>query len=93
MRGARFFFTLVASFALALGFWMVGSISRGCSDMQYYFASSFTVVFSVLNSAYKIDYFIDNTRPIYPLVVTTGLSFIRYLWIKARTHLICLWDH
>lgn len=87
--GARFLFALVASFALALGFWMVGSISRRLRDMQYYFASSFTVVFSVANSAYKIDYFIDNTRPIYPLVVTTGLSFIRYLWIKARTHLIC----
>ena len=87
--GVRFVIASVGAILFSLGFWMVASCSRLVTRMQYYFASSFTVVFAVANCIHNVDYYTDEVRPIFPLLATIGLSLLRYLYIKAREHLVC----
>lgn len=87
--GVRFVVASFGAFLFSLGFWMVGTCSRLVTRMQYYFASSFTVVFAVASCIHNVDYYTDEVRPIFPLLATIGLSLLRYLYIKAREHLVC----
>lgn len=87
--GVRFVIASAGALVFSLGFWMVGTCSRLVVRMQYYFASSFTVVFAVANCIHNVDYYTDEVRPIFPLLAVIGLSLLRYLYIKAREHLVC----